>query len=100
MNLQPMANLRGDHSSLRLHFVPNVRFYQQKSSTDCVILASRRSVEPVFRHACVSHHVTCKADLNNIQIIEGASEGFAAIRADGKIVCWDRIGQVDVKVRV
>lgn len=41
-----------------------------------------------------------KADLNNIQIIEGASEGFAAIRADGKIVCWDRIGQVDVKVRV
>ena len=41
-----------------------------------------------------------KADLNNVQIVEGASEGFAAIRADGKIIVWDRVGQVDVKVKV
>ena len=39
-----------------------------------------------------------KAELSNVQIISGASEGFAAIRADGTIICWDRIGQVDVKV--
>lgn len=39
-----------------------------------------------------------KGELSNVQIISGASEGFAAIRADGTIICWDRIGQVDLKV--